>query len=385
MNIEAPTSATKNDLFLLPLLSLLTILFLLVGSEVLARALYPEQEKDSCEIADQHLGFRYKPNCSVRVKAAEGNWVTMQYNDCGYRSKESCKPRTRGTVRIAVVGSSVAQGWLVDYDQSFATRTAKELEQRCHRPVEVQNLGRQLCGLNCFFRLVPEALSLKPDLLLVTLTGSDIDRLSDEQVRDRYKALSTEPTGAAASDKRNVFRRIKDLTTKSRAVEAIEHFLFQDPSTYLRIALLNKQTTGFMSSSYSPAWQRNMRNTETLLSEMAAESKAAGVPMAIVPFPSVAQSAAIVSKGSIPDVYPDALNNRLAKIAEKNGIIFVDPMPTFQKTPSVNRFYFIANGHLDGEGQALISTPIVDRLTTGSSPVFVGCTAPTQQSTGGTF
>ena len=47
--------------------------------------------------ADPVLGTRFVPNCKARYKSGEGPWAENDYNECGYRSKESCltKPAAR--------------------------------------------------------------------------------------------------------------------------------------------------------------------------------------------------------------------------------------------------------------------------------------------------
>src|ERR1700733_9444277 len=87
------TRLPRRDLVILPLLSILTIAFLLVGSEVGARHFFPESAGgDPCRVSDPTIGFKYRPNCTSRVKSAEGPWVMNHYNDCGYRTQQSCGP-----------------------------------------------------------------------------------------------------------------------------------------------------------------------------------------------------------------------------------------------------------------------------------------------------
>lgn len=59
---------------------------------------------DSCRVADANIGFANRPGCISRMKNAESSWETNQYNDCGYRTKESCGPKPAGTIRVALVG-----------------------------------------------------------------------------------------------------------------------------------------------------------------------------------------------------------------------------------------------------------------------------------------
>ena len=82
----------RRDIVLLPLISMLTLLCMLAGAEVITRIVWPEQIVNSCQVPDPSLGFRYRPNCSSTMKSAEGPWYTNDYNECGYRSAASCGP-----------------------------------------------------------------------------------------------------------------------------------------------------------------------------------------------------------------------------------------------------------------------------------------------------
>ena len=112
---EAPLP--RRDLLILPLISICTIVLCLIAAESLASYFFASQELNPCMVADPVHGAKFKPNCTVRMKAAEGPWVTSSYNDCGYRTKESCGPKSPGTTRIALLGSSASEGFYNSYDQ----------------------------------------------------------------------------------------------------------------------------------------------------------------------------------------------------------------------------------------------------------------------------
>ena len=181
----------RRDFLILPLLSIFTCLALIAGTETTARHFYFGNGSDSCRVVDANIGFSTRPGCTSLMKNAENSWETNQYNDCGYRSKESCGPKPLGTTRIALVGSSMSEGWFVAYDQIFATRAALELTRMLGRPVEVQNLSREQCFPICEFHRIPEALALKPDILLLAVSASDFEKLDPSQLPDRYKPIET--------------------------------------------------------------------------------------------------------------------------------------------------------------------------------------------------
>src|SRR5579875_1567383 len=134
---EAQAKLPRRDYILLPLLSLLTIVLLIGGSEAVARIGWPDYTEDPCSLPDGH----HKPNCSAVLKAMEGPRYLEAYNECGYRSRASCGPKPAGHIRIAMLGSSFTLAFAVPYDQGFPGEVEQRLSNACKRPVEIQNLS----------------------------------------------------------------------------------------------------------------------------------------------------------------------------------------------------------------------------------------------------
>jgi len=375
-------SLARRDLLILPLLSLLTIVFMLVSCELVSRYFFVEGGRDVCIVADAKIGFAFRPGCTSRIKAPEGPWVTNQYNDCGYRTLESCGPKPPNSTRIALIGSSVAQGWHVDYEQTFAERTAKELSQRCARPVQVQNLGRELCSFACMYHRVDEALALKPNLLLIAISPFDIEITSASDVQNRNKPippLGSNKTQAETQQSHVFIKQTQRLLTESRTMLAAEHFLFQDPSTFLKLWLINKDKADFLRPPFSQKWEQRLGYVDLILGEIAVKARAANVPVVLVEVPNLAQAAILASPDPPHDVSADALNQRLQQISERHGIRFVDVLDQFRRTAQFSRIYYVVDGHLNGEGNVLISRPTVDSVTQGPDPILPGCSRGSQK------
>lgn len=382
--IIAPPMAQlpRRDLIVLPLLSILTIAVLLLGSEVAARHFFPESAgADPCRVADATIGFKYRPNCTSRVKSAEGPWVVNHYNECGYRTNESCGAKPSGSFRIALIGSSVAQGSYVGYDEIWATRAARDLTRVCRRKVEVQNLGREVCLPICQFHRIDEALNLKPDLAVMTVSPYDLERLVPSEIPDASKPLPQRLGSTQAAETLSPLKRTQKLVTESRAVTVAEHYLFQDPSTYMRIYLTYGDKADFLRTPFSPRWEGRLEGFDLLLGEIAEKFHAAHVPFVLVEMPSLAQVSALALKSPPPGVDPYALNRRLEEISSRRGVRFVDVLDSFRRTPGSNKLFYMVDGHLDGQGQALVSAPFVDQLTQGTAPALSGCsTQPPEQN-----
>jgi hypothetical protein len=364
---------SRRDLLILPLLSLSTIIFLLVGSELAARYFFPETGAKACEIDDATIGSRFKPNCNARMKSAEGPWVTNHYNDCGYRTKESCRPKVADTIRIALLGSSTSEGLFVPADETFSERAAQELTKICKRPVEVQNMGRAGCDPVCSFHRVDEALALKPDLVVLAISPHDIDDLTVEEVSQRYVPIS--PASSEAHQKTGLFYRLKSIIVNSRAATMAQHLLFEDPDTYLRLYLTSSSHSGYLTRPLSGPWEAHLQALDVLLEDEAARFRAAGVPFVLVEVPNLAQASILSSHTPPTGMDPYALNERLAEISAKHDIQFINVLDSFKQRPYSNKLFYVVDGHLSGDGQALVSVPLVSQLIQGQNSTLAGCSA----------
>src|SRR5271165_273750 len=164
----------RRDYLLLPLLSLFTILVILSLAEIGARSVWTSAEDSSCDLKTPFSGNRNKANCSARMKLAEGPWVQNTYNECGYRSAASCLAKPPNTIRIALLGSSAAEGFMVPYSETFAALSEKVLTRECGRPVEVQNLAVTGIHLLEEAHRIDEALALHPDAVVLLISPNDL-------------------------------------------------------------------------------------------------------------------------------------------------------------------------------------------------------------------
>jgi len=98
----------RRDFFVLPVVFVMTPFILLCMAEAACYYPFYEQPVDSCIVPDPVVGHRAKPRCVATYKVEDSPWIENRYNDCGYRTAESCGPKPAGTIRAAVIGSSIA-------------------------------------------------------------------------------------------------------------------------------------------------------------------------------------------------------------------------------------------------------------------------------------
>jgi hypothetical protein len=362
----------RRDWILLPMLSLLTVAVCFIAAEVTAKHFFASQWQDTCLIDSSTMDSLHRPNCSTRMKTAEGPWVTNQYNDCGYRTKESCGPKPLGSKRIALIGSSGSEGLYVEYQQTFAARTASDLTQILGRPVEVQNLGRTACFPICVFQQTGNALALQPDLLMMAIDPYDIEHLDPALIPSRNMPIEPHQAAAAVAQNSSFLTRVNSLIKSSVSMVVVEHFVFQNTSTYARIYLHYGDHADYLRTGFSPAWDRRFDAFEILLAEMAEKANAANVPFVLIELPSFAQASLSEEKSLPPGVDPYAFNARLKQISSRHGVQFVNGLDAFKGAPGANELFYVAEGHMTSQGHAFISRALVEQLTKEQSALLSG-------------
>lgn len=349
----------RRDLWLLPLISLVTLLVLAFMAEAGTRIVWPQEKENSCARQDPALGYRFKPDCTSLMKAAEGPWYTNDYNGCGYRSAQPCTPVPTGTRRIALIGSSMAEGYLVPYPDTIGARLAQDLSRDCRAPVEVQNLG----GLGYFSGHRPllrleEALTLRPNAVVLVLTPFDLETAIMEEEEDLG------PAGPVVNHL-GTRARLFILLKESRAFMMAQHFRFRDLAVYLPLYLNYGDKADYLRPPFTPPWQERLRRLDTRLGPMSERAHAAGVPLVIAFVPQEAQLALMAQQAPPPGIEPDALPKAIAAIAARHDVGFVDTSDVLKTHAHPEQLYYQVDGHLAGGGQPLAALSIARWFSAG--------------------
>ena len=327
---------------------------MVAGADLVSRMMFTEQEKDACLVPDARLGLRYKPDCTATLKSFESPWVTDHYNDCGFRTDAPCGPVPRGVRRVALLGSSLAMGYLVPEQDTFAARSAKALTRLCGAPVEVQDLGGYLVFWTRILNRVDDALKLKPDAALLQVSTMDLER--PDPGEGAVGANEGEPPTT------NLLLKIKDLLGQSRAWQVVQHYLFQKEDLYLSLYLNSGSKSAYLREPLSPFWEGKLRAYDVMLGKIADKFHAAGVPLALVYVPQRAQAIVASKEPGMPGLYPYQLDQRLAAIAASHHVAFIDTTPAVARAPKITDLFYPVDGHLDGEGHTVITSAIVDGI-----------------------
>lgn len=363
----------RRDYLLLPLLSLLTILVIFAVAEVAARLIWPAQENDVCAIFDQKEGFALRPNCVSHLKNAEGIWTTNRYNECGYRSETSCGPKPPGSKRIVILGSSVSQGMFIPYDQTFFASAAKRVEAACRKKIDVQNLGVPNSSPIFVYRRLNEALALNPDVVLFVLTPFDLEqRIDPRELAERNEPIS-QIVRAPVILKLGFFKKVENLVLESRAVLMVQHYLFSDEDTFLRLYLMYGDKADFLRTPLTPAWENRFANLDLIIGDMARRTRASGASLIVMPVPSRAEAALLSTQHPPSHIDAAAFGRRLESIAAKHDAGYIDLMETFRTIPKSENLFYVVDGHLTPDGQNVLARRLTDKLLDGSIPAFSKC------------
>ncbi len=363
----------RRDLWLLPALSLLTIISMFGISEIIARALWPHAPEDACAIphAGRRSGFR--AHCESNTRVAESSLIHNTYNDCGYRTRESCGLKPPQTIRVAVLGSSFSYGYMTPYADAYTTLAAEDLSRRCHRPVEFQNLGVPQYSMLDMYERLNEALALKPDVLLLAVNAVDVHKdISPGMLahRDAPEEKIVQPEPHKEFLKQYIVTPFKE----SRALYMLQHFLYQDPDTFLNLFLLYGDNAGYLRTPFTPQWQQRFANMDLLMGEIEKKAQAQSVPVVLFVGPLASQAAALNTQ-TRQGIDPLAFSHKMEALAAKHHIGFVDGVPSMRVSSKPMGLFYVMDGHPDSRGQRLLATALDQQLPALAGPVLSACQA----------
>lgn len=365
----------RRDLWLLPLIVACTVLGLLASAEVVARLFWGEQQADSCELNDG-TGEHYRSRCHSRVKLAEGPWVDYATNRCGYRSNADCGPKPAGSLRVAVLGSSISRGYWVSYDESFAGRMESDLRRGCGRDVELQNLSmaRSVGTGGPIWHMMAdrlgEALALGPDAIVTVLAPYDLEQ---------YTALPSAPTHRAAAQLSAREAAMawfhENVIGISRVVLLAQHFFYLDLNRYIPLFLQHGDGADFLRPPFTSAWKLRLAVADETIGRIASQAGTAHVPMIVVFMPSRAEAALSTFTSLPPGIDPFALGQALSEITRRHKARFVDVTLLTRRLSDVGNLYYPVDSHPNGQGHALIAAALEAALKS-DVPAFESCNSP---------
>ncbi len=352
-------SLPRRDYILLPLISLVTVLLVLAVGEFGARILYPVNTLDSCLLHDPVLGVRFQPDCSSRIKLPETDWVSNRYNACGYRSDAPCGPKPADTLRVALIGSSIAFGMYVPYQDSIGAVVAKDLTAACGQPVEVQNLASEYVFWDLLYQRFKLALTLKPDAVVVVAGPTDV-MYANDRIDQHLDAPKPE-----------LLTRIRNVFGDLRLRVVAQHVLYGDADFYLSLYRNSVVKTLYMRNPLGDFVKAHLTAFENLLAKFHATQDGKPVPVLLAYVPQRAQVGFAASPNPPPGIDPYAMDRALAQVAAQAAVGYVDTTPDFVANPEQMDLFLRSDGHTAKRGDVVIGHSIARAMHT--LPAFEHC------------
>ena len=277
------------------------------------------------EIAFRLLGIEYPifsaadPTGGWSHRPGAAGWQTkegkayVEINDFGFRDRPRSLAKPENTLRIALLGDSMAEGRQVDLDETFGALIEQEL-QSClalgGRRIEVLNFAVSGYGTaHQLLQLREQIWPFEPDLVLLAFfAGNDIRNNSRALFNERASpyflydgdqlSLDRSFVETSSFKLRNSFlyRFVLALSDHSRITQAALHVF----RSYRRSRVKERYSEqaeiadlGIDAQAYGPAergpWHEAWVVTEAMLVEMQRDVSERAVPFAVTPLPSAVQ------------------------------------------------------------------------------------------------
>jgi hypothetical protein len=361
----------RRDCIWLPTLSLLTICLLAGSVELGARrrfARLPTAGENCLVENDPSNGARGIPNCVVWEKIPEGKLTEYRFNSSGYRDDTNFGPKSPGTYRIVMVGTSVAAGFRVPQEQTIAALLPAELSRRTGHRVEVYNQGLPLRTTSSISRDLNDAIATNPDMILWVVSPLDISYSSLVGRRDEAKPRIAQP-GAwyfikAVFATESFKTSIATIFSHTRTATLLKNFLYESPSQYVQASLKGADyKKDFLQSESSAEWHRELKEFDNSAANIEGQARKAGIPLVAVLVPDRTQAAMISLMDECPKGFdPYKLGKELRSIIVSHGGSYIDILPEFRTVPNPQLGYYAIDGHPNAYGHAMIARFLTNKL-----------------------
>jgi len=301
--------------------------------------------------------YGLKPGVEGRL--ADTGEVHYRVNSDGFRGSRPSRPKPSGVVRWVVIGDSIAFGYGVQEEETFARVLETRLRELAPEPrVEVVNLG--VGGYNAWNEselLKDVGAGYEPDLVLVQFCINDLNDPGlhfDAQTR---LALSSIPDAAFPDPA----RRRAGRGSPSRALAGCLRSKLCSGARELWLAWSTAPDGATQRAALIPvedparpewAW------LEARYLEIEATARASGAGFAILAFPYRSQLAGRS---------PDPVQVRLRELARRHGWALVDPLPAFRRTRAAGTPLFIDLWHPTAAGHRVAAEETLRVLACGGA------------------
>lgn len=374
------------------LLGFCAALLTLVLLEIALRFVYPAHESWRLySIPDPELGWALQPGAQF-TRQVPGSFVKVQYNAQGYRDTDWDAPVAGGATRIVVLGDSYMEANMVPLEAVFH-KQMERLAVAEGRQLKVWNLGVAGYGtLQEYLAYKKAGSKRKPDLVLLAFYLHNDVRNNAEHLNISAQALRAGKRKRPFLDEENEsdwlihkpdFEEIqkKFLKRKTSLSFRIRHnsvllTLFRNARRTVWSYINPLHSAGALSMhrcNSSELYEKAWLTSERILGRLKQEVEADGAQLVVFSVPAlfdVDLSAVREHEKNSGDVGPKlCIENspgyaRLREVLHRNGIIYVDLVPTFRTaaTKEKRNLFVIGDWHWNSEGHALAAQSVYDAL-----------------------
>ena len=370
-----------------------TTVVLLIGAELVLRALYHPQYVGSVIRYDPVLGWSLKPNARlVSNDPDRGFHSHIQTNALGLRERAVAAKKRPGVRRVLIIGDSVVFGSGLETQDRFSDVLGRALADKA----EVINAGIPGWGNDQEMLFYERTLrSLRPDVVVLTITANnDVvnnaldDALFEGGTKPRFVAEgdSLRMIPPAAAPPVGLGARCKRFLRKSRLLLFVKHRLAQREVTQRVREDVVYAPHGYESFRHLSHWSvYDTRGsdaiaaawtvTERILLRFASDCRADSARFLVFAMPLKLEMDAAWRAEMIRRTGVDAASldfelpyRRLAAFCADNGIEFHYPREEFVASASAGPLYFERDSHPNARGNAITAAWLARTLTAESPP-----------------
>ncbi len=287
---------------------------------------------------DLHLGASLRPGiCASYSKEGHSH---VQINSQGWHDRERSLKKTRGVLRIAVLGDSFVEAFHVSWENSLCQVIGGDLIKRLavdsqHDPVEVLNFG--VSGYGTAQELLAYRHCVRhysPDLVvLAVFTGNDIRENSRALERERTRPffvchenrLEEDDSFLASPQYRQLTSRRTRFIQHILDASYLAQFAYEYKSRFVQAMHPAGNNPGGLNDGvylepHDEAWSDAWRVTEALIAKLDEEVKADGSRLLVVTLSNPIQvhpDCALRARLAASLFYPD---DRIEEFCRRNHI-----------------------------------------------------------------
>lgn len=390
MHVQAPRTSISGRANAVVLI--ITVLALLLGTEVVMRIVFNPPVVGSAIRYDPLLGWSLRPGANVETGVTErGIRNRIVVNSLGLREHAIAVAKPGGRRRILILGDSIVFGSGLNAGERFSDLLGRDLGAGA----EVINAGVPGWGNDQELLFYEQRLrALKPDMVVLTFTaGNDIvnnalsGALLEGGTKPRFElagdSLVMIPPAPPVAPGLNT--RIKALLHKSRFLVFAKRRLMRRSYQHQVHEETSQQLHGFESyrdlshwSAYEnppdDATESAWKVTEAILSRFAGDCRADSARFVVFAMPLKLEVDDAwrdqVIKGTHAD--PSRLDmgypyRRLSAYCAAHGIDFVYPVDQFRAAAAHETIYFMQDSHPNMRGNVL-AAGYLRGIVTASAP-----------------